>query len=159
MKRIIIASLGILVFTGCAQTGTLYPSNKQAESIGQLTLKYGGGEDSGRVQVVMPDGEILTVQYRVVNNTIYGSGTSTGSFSGNLSSFGATGSTNENFHGYSDSNSSIAVTPGSSNGMCVMTGEKGTNASCNFFVNKHGLLKSGAGTCKFSNGAEYNLMF
>jgi len=170
MKRIYIMAIIAMTLTACAKTGTLYPANKQAEKIGPLGIEftmYGTG--GGPVQVIMPSGEVLKGEFRVQNNSVFNYGTASTTASGSAVStghataYGSGGVVNANSTGttygtaHATTNAFSQSTPGSRNGMCAMVGDKGTNGSCEFFVN--GFTTNGGGGCKFSNGAEYNLMF
>jgi len=162
--------MAAMTLASCAQTGTLYPANKQAEKTGSLTLQYTTyGTGGGPAKITMPSGEVLRGEYRVVENSVFGFGSSSTTASdsavstGHATASGPGGVTTANALGtasgtaHATNNSFSQSTPGSRNGMCALAGDKGTNGSCDFFVNR--FTGSGGGTCKFSNGAEYNLMF
>jgi hypothetical protein len=170
MNNNILIVMTLVFLTACGQTGTLYPANKKAEQTGPLTLQYTAyGTGGGPAQVAMPNGEVLKGEYRVMENSVFGFGSSSTTVSGNAESTGhatvsgsggvatvnSVGSASGTAHG--TTNSVSQSTPGSRNGMCALVGDKGTNGSCDFFVNR--FTGTGAGNCKFSNGAEYNLMF
>lgn len=168
-KHIACLSL-VLAVAGCAQSGTLYPANPQASRIGPLSLEYTAyGTGAGPVRISMPSGELLTGQYRVVENSTFDYGSSSTVASGNAVSYGsataygpggvvtATGTGTTYGTARATTTSINQVTPGSRSGMCSMVGDRGTTGTCEFFVNR--LTGVGGGSCQLSNGAQYNLMF
>lgn len=170
MKVVPLFSIIFLALTGCTKSGTLYPANKEAQKIGALNIQYKDfGTNAGPVQVMLPDGETLKGEYRVVDNSVAQSGFASTFASGNAMTtgngmmYGAGGIKNYNFSANTSGSASAftnsygVVTPGSTNGFCAMTGDKGTSGNCNFVVNT--FSSKGGGVCNFSNGAAYNLMF
>jgi hypothetical protein len=160
----------LLTVTACAQTGTLYPANKQAEKAGVLVLQYTAyGSGGGPMQITMPSGEVLKGEYRVVDNSAFGfdssSTTASGSAvsTGHATAYGSNGVASATSTGtaygtaHATTNSWSQTLPGSRNGVCAFVGDKGTNGHCEFFVNR--FTGFGGGGCTLSNGAEYNLMF
>lgn len=129
------------MLAGCATTANFYPINPQAEKLGLLhATLHEGMLGAGTMTMTLPSGEVLKGQFSTVN------GPSTAFGSGSASIGGITGG------GFG----SMVASPGSRLGFAELMGNKGTTAQCEFEANP---WSHGSGLCKFSNGAEYRVMF
>jgi hypothetical protein len=134
------------LLAGCISTATLYPANEEAKSAGLITARYESfGIGAGKISLLFPDGEKLSVEYSTVDTNSYGFGSVYGSIYGGFGQTFGTGAA-----------SSMAMA-GSSPGVATLYGDRGTTMTCEYIVNK--LTGKGAGACKASTNAIFKLHF
>ncbi|MEQ1712755.1 MAG: hypothetical protein ABL908_15325 [Hyphomicrobium sp.] len=140
-KTAICCAIVGVALGGCSRDARLYPSNPLAGS-GLLQAKFtDSGMGKGPVQVVMPDGEVLTGEFTTMDTSTYGYGTV----------FASVGRTSAVASG------SSAAISGSMPGVVNAIGTNGTSLKCDYAVNTW--TGSGAGVCQTNKGAVYDLQF
>jgi len=127
-----------LLISGCTREARLYPSVDSPSNVGVLKATYVDyGLGMGSIRAEMPDGEKLEGEYSTQDNAIYGFGSiisQAGSATLSAASFG-----------------------GSQRGVASLIGDRGTRMQCEYFTNV--MTGSGAGACKTSKGAIFQLHF
>ncbi|MGC9216456.1 hypothetical protein [Acidithiobacillus sp.] len=144
-KALVVAAV-IGALAGCMTvTGTLYPMNKDAQNLGVLkaTIHENWLAQGGTITCTLPDGEVLTGQYR----TISSGSVSFGSGFGNITTPGGT-AFGSGF-GESESSSWTHVD------FAALHGNRGTMADCKVYSSSG----HGTGVCKMSNGGIFRVMF
>lgn len=146
MRNILLLVMLVSLMTGCARNARLYPANEKATPGGVLTARFMDyGTGNGKIEITMPDKEILKGEYSVVTGGAIGFGTIYGSVYGSGGSASVSGVSNS------------YVIPGGSRGMASLFGDKGTSMECEF-VNDN-WTSHGHGACKASTGAMYRLQY
>lgn len=145
--RLLVAVVVVGVLSGCATVdATMYPTNPQAQNFGLLhaTVHENWLVHEGTITCKLPTGEVLTGQYSTMDSgsSSYGAG------------FGSV--TTPGGAAFGSGFESMQTVPGTRVGFAVLHGDKGTTAECKYYVNMEG---SGAGVCKFSDGAIFRIMF
>jgi hypothetical protein len=141
-----------LTFFGCAtgpQHGAVqfYPANQEANAFGVLNGEYiTNGPGNGTITINMPDGEILTGQYSIVQSGAMGFGSIYASVNNN-----AGGSAS----GFGMSRNTALET--ASPGMASLFGNKGTSMQCEFYNDNR--THHGYGGCRTTKGALFRLQF
>jgi hypothetical protein len=146
----IVVALATNLF-GCAtaQHGVaqFYPANQAAAALGVLNGEYvTNGRGNGSINITMPDGEILTGQYSIVQQGAVGFGSIYASVNNN---FGGSAS------GFGLSRASVLET--GSAGAASLFGNKRTSMQCEFYNDNR--THHGYGGCRTSKGALYRLQF
>lgn len=142
--------LGLIVLLGvvsaCTQTAHLYPANDVAATGGVLEAHFiANGTGHTKVQVIMPDGELLTGEATVVR--------------GGSRTFGTIWASVYGPHGVANgsADTSSSTIPGSSPGTADMFGDRGTGMQCEFMNDNFG--GHGNGACRSSKGGLYRLQY
>jgi hypothetical protein len=151
MGRIALFALALITLFGCvsAQHGAVqfYPANEAANAFGVLNGEYiTNGRGNGTINIQMPDGELLTGQYSIVQQGAVGFGSIYANVNNN---FGASAS------GFQMNRSSVLET--SSQGMASLFGNKGTSMQCEFYNDNR--THHGYGGCRTTKGALFRLQF
>lgn len=149
---VVVRAVALAASFACAScavpptSARLYPENEAAAKTGVLEAKLSPADASnGRIDVSMPDGEILKGEYTVVREGASGFGTIFGSvYSPGASAFGSALSTN-------------TITRNANKGIASAFGSAGTRATCEFLHD--GTTGRGYGACQLSTGATYRLQY
>ena len=146
IRKLLAATAIAATLTGCMTvTGTMYPMNQQAQQLGVLhaTIHENWMAQGGTISCTLPDGEILTGQYRAISSGSVSFGTGFG----NVTTPGgaAFGSA------FSESESSSWTHLD----FAALHGNSGTMAECKVYSS----MGHGTGICKMSNGSVFRVMF
>jgi hypothetical protein len=163
-SRSLIAMLVLSILNGCAQTGTLYPLDRKAEEEGQLQISP-CTSDGAEMRIPTANGEILAGSCKI-----------TADFSPwfpRFSSLGGTGGYSAPSEAGVSSPGEIPIgmvpprvldprfaeypVPGAQGFEAILSGGNSTSAHCWYFVSV--FTQTGAGSCQFSSGAHYLMVF
>lgn len=144
--KLLLAVVMAGALSGCMTvTGTMYPMNQDAKNLGVIkaTIHENWFAQGGTISCTLPDGEVLTGQYR----TLSSGSVSVGSGFGNVTTPGGTvfGS------GFAESESSSWTHVD----FAALHGNRGTMAECKVYSS----MGHGTGICKLSNGGIFRVMF
>src|ERR1700730_7074811 len=151
MRICVLVTAAAIALSGCAsgpQRGAVqfFPVNNEANAIGLLNGEYvTNGVGNGTINTQMPDGELLTGQYSIVQGGTVGFGNIYASV------YGSGGAAS----GFATRRSGT-VERGSP-GMASLYGNKGTSMQCEFYNDN--VTHHGYGGCRTSKGAEFRLQF
>ena len=145
-----VAAILIASLAGCSsapQHGAVnfYPANPEANAIGILTGEYQTvGPGAGSLRAAMPDGEVLTGQYAVVQAGASGFGSIYASALAPLAVPGVV---------YGRSRTAERSSPCQAS----LFGDHGTSMQCEFYNDN--VFHHGYGGCRSSRGAVFRLQF
>jgi hypothetical protein len=139
----LFAPVALLLGAGTtARILALSPDNREAQDIGPLNAYLEGQNGSGAIWLKMRDGEVLRGQFTVKVG----------------GSFGAYGkSRGLDRPGAAYTGRGRAIEGGGSPGFVDMKGHRGATVHCE--VVNDDLNAHGNGVCRFSNGAEYRVLY
>jgi hypothetical protein len=146
MRRTCAVMIIFLAACTMERAARLYPENNAAGAQGVIAARFiSHGTGNGKIEITMPDGEIVTGEYSIVGRSTSGFGSIVGSL------FGPDGSTSASTF---RSNYSIQ---GGSPGIASVFGNKGTRMSCEFYNDN--MSGHGYGACRSAAGALYRLQY
>jgi hypothetical protein len=145
-----VAAILIASLAGCSSAPehgavNFYPANPEANAIGIPTGEYQTvGPGAGSLRAVMPDGEVLTGQYAIVQAGASGFGSIYASAFAPLAIPGVV---------YGRSRTAERSSP------CLVSlaGDHGTLMQCEFYYDN--IFHHGSGGCSASHGALFRLQF
>jgi hypothetical protein len=159
---LMVIPLALLV--ACAEPGTLYPLDRKATEQGQLRISPCTSEGA-EMQISIPDGGILTGLCKITVDyspwiprlsSLAGVGAYSALPEAAISSSGEI-STGMVPPRVLDPRFAEYPIPGARGVEIVLSGDNGARALCWYFISV--FTHTGAGTCQFSSGADYLLVF
>ena len=120
---------------------SLYPENREAQAIGHLTAHLEGQSGNGVIWLKLQDGEVLKGRFEV-------------KVGGSFSDYGKSRGIDRPGAAYTSAGRAIV---GGSPAFVDMKGPSGATAHCE--VMNDNALAHGSGVCRFSNGAEYRVLY